>query len=350
MTDIELIQSGLKLFFVQKCEIIHIINNSRSNEKRYISFAMAGGQLRIVIKMYSSSYVDSLRIHSWQRLADIYWKEGVVTPQFLPSLSGKFAEAVMIEDDTFYIWVEEYIASKYQLGRGIKLEEQSLFVFKRIGQMKGKMHRLAFENQIKCDWVSPWRLYEPFTAEEECDENYTNALWLYNSFKDTEEAGQVIEEIWSIYNSNRRKLKEFYDHLPTGQVQGDFSPANFIVNPRNSIIGIYDYNLSGSDAFISDCIQEGIFLAYECYETEWFDDEHVQAMDKRFEEYIKGYTTEYPLCDMEFKAIPLLYSISRPIRFDKIALTIKKYNEKKFDEVNERLLWMRTELNKPNIT
>ncbi|WP_025681820.1 hypothetical protein [Paenibacillus maysiensis] len=159
MNDIELIQSGLRLFFVENCEIIHIINNSRSNEKRYISFAMAGGQLRIVIKMYSSSYVDSLRIHSWQRLADIYRKEGIVTPQFLPSLSGKIVEAVMIEDETYYVWVEEYIPSKYQLGKRIKLEEQSLFVFNRIGQMKGKMHRLAFENQIKCDWASPRRLF-----------------------------------------------------------------------------------------------------------------------------------------------------------------------------------------------
>ncbi len=50
----------------------------------------------------------------------------------------------------------------------------------------------------------------------------------------------------------------------------------------------------------------------------------MQAMDMRFKEYMKGYTTEYPLSETEFKAITLLYNISRPIRFDKIALTIKK--------------------------
>ncbi|MNM77048.1 Homoserine kinase [compost metagenome] len=349
MTDQELIQIGLKLFFVNNCEIIHIINNSRLNEKRYICFAKVVDHLSIVIKMYSSSYVDSLRIHSWQRLADCFRKEGIITPSFFQSLSGKFSEALMIEGSIFYIWVEEYMASKYQFGKEIKLEEQPSSTFNRIGQMKGKMHRLALEKQIQCDWVSPWRLYEPFTVEDKYDENYTNARWLYNSFKDTKELGQTIEEIWSIYIDKRRILREIYDHLPAGQVHGDFSPANFIVNTQDSIVGIYDYNLSGSDAFISDCIQEGIFLTFECYETEWFDEEHVQAMEMRFQEYMKGYTKEYSLSEIEFKATALLYNISRPIRFDKIALTIKKYNEKKIDEVNERLLWMRTEMNKSNI-
>ncbi|KHL97017.1 hypothetical protein QW71_03625 [Paenibacillus sp. IHB B 3415] len=349
MTDLELIESGLKLFFVKNHEIVRIINNSRANEKRYISLAKVDDQLSIVIKMYSSSYVDSLRINSWKRLADCFREEGIVTPKFLPSLRGELAEGLMLEGCIFYIWVEEYIASKYQFGKEIKLEEQPLSAFYRIGQMKGKMHRVALENQIQCDWVSPWRLYEPFTAEDEYDENYSNASWLYHSFKDTKESGQAIEEIWSIYNDKRTELRDIYNYLPTGQVQGDFSPANFIVNAQDSIVGIYDYNLSGSDAFISDCIQEGIFLAYECYDTEWFDEEHVQVMDMRFKEYMKGYTTEYPINDIEFKATGLLYNISRPARFDKVALTIKKYNEKKIDEVNERLLWMRTEMKKPNI-
>ncbi|WP_230486330.1 hypothetical protein [Paenibacillus polymyxa] len=42
----------------------------------------------------------------------------------------------MIEDDTFYIWGEEYIISKILSGKGIKLEEQFLFVFNRIEQTK----------------------------------------------------------------------------------------------------------------------------------------------------------------------------------------------------------------------
>ncbi|MNW64294.1 hypothetical protein D3C74_425680 [compost metagenome] len=59
--------------------------------------------------------------------------------------------------------------------------------------------------------------------------------------------------------------------------------------------------------------------------------------------------TEYPINEKEFKAIALLYNISRPIRVEKVALTIKKFNEKKIEEVNERLLWMRTEMKKSNI-
>jgi hypothetical protein len=156
MTDLELIESGLKLFFVKNHEIVRIINNSRANEKRYISLAKVDDQLSIVIKMYSSSYIDSLRINSWQRLADCFREEGIVTPKFLPSLRGEFAEVLMLEGCIFYIWVEEYIASKYQFGKEIKLEEQPSSAFYRIGQMKGKMHRVALENQIQCDWVSPW--------------------------------------------------------------------------------------------------------------------------------------------------------------------------------------------------
>ncbi|WP_023988669.1 MULTISPECIES: hypothetical protein [Paenibacillus] len=42
----------------------------------------------------------------------------------------------MIEDDTFYIWGEECIVSKISSEKGIKLEEQFLFVFNRIEQTK----------------------------------------------------------------------------------------------------------------------------------------------------------------------------------------------------------------------
>lgn len=49
MTDLELIESGLKLFFVKNHEIVRIINNSRANEKRYISLAKVDDQLSIVI-------------------------------------------------------------------------------------------------------------------------------------------------------------------------------------------------------------------------------------------------------------------------------------------------------------
>lgn len=48
MTDLELIESGLKLYFVKNHEIVRIINNSRANEKRYISLARVDDQLSLL--------------------------------------------------------------------------------------------------------------------------------------------------------------------------------------------------------------------------------------------------------------------------------------------------------------
>ncbi len=61
----------------------------------------------------------------------------------------------MIEDDTFYIWVEEYIVSKISSGKGIKLEEQFLFVFNRIEQTK---HRVVLIGNFVSMYIEPNRI------------------------------------------------------------------------------------------------------------------------------------------------------------------------------------------------
>jgi hypothetical protein len=48
------------LFFVKNHEIVRIINNSRANEKRYISFAKVDDQLSIVIKKYNEKKIDEV--------------------------------------------------------------------------------------------------------------------------------------------------------------------------------------------------------------------------------------------------------------------------------------------------
>lgn len=339
------VEEAAKLFFKDDIKIENMVDKSRQDEERYIYFIKQIGK-RFALKIYSNSYTSEEVIISWSRLSNLYYGNGIVTTRFLKSINENQCEKFEVDGKIYWVWLEEYVESKYCYPNEIDLGKKSTQTFYSIGKIKGKMHQLAKQNFITCEWVSPWRLFEAFLPSETYDENYENALNFYENGKKVLREADLVEEVWGLYNEKREELKQFYSTLPSGQVQGDFSPSNFIVSKQDEIIGIYDYNLSGRDAFISDCIQEGVFLAYENYEEDLFGTKYDKYLNERFHAYVEGYMSEYTMSKDEFEAANLLYNIARPMRMEKIQsflIAIKEGNE---TEVHERLLWMHRELKK----
>lgn len=72
-------------------------------------------------------------------------------------------------------------------------------------------------------------------------------------------------------------------------------------------------------------------------------------MEGRFRALYKGFIQGYPLLPLEENAINLLYNICRPFRWDKVIITLRKAELGLFTEVNDRMNWMYSELNRSDI-
>ncbi|MGL4335683.1 MAG: phosphotransferase [Turicibacter sp.] len=346
----ELILRTISLFRTDELREIEIINNCRSDEERYIVFTTFATDEKIVFKIYLNSYTTLQNIETWATLSKSYSDHQIKTPLFLKSSQGSYGQTVEINQKVYHVWAEEWVDSLFCKGEdGVNLEAQSEDFIYQLGTLHGRMHQISKEQNIQGNCKSPWVLFETFSADEEYDENYENAYWLFSELNQTAADQYLLQAIWSSYTKKRQELEVLFKVLPQGMVQGDLSPRNLIISNDHELIGIYDYNLSGNDIYISECIQEAIYICYECYDEEWFDEPHTEYMDARFKAYVRGYEHTYGLNEDEQKAIDLVYNISRPFRWAKVKLTLDKLKENKIEDVNTRLKWMQQELNKKNV-
>lgn len=336
-----LIEQTLHYFTEIPIKYFELMDTSRLDESRYIVFITLQNHEKVVLKLYSNSYTNLNHIEECANLAKLYHSHGIVTPLFLKSKKGKYGEFITYQNKYYYAWLEQWIESQFQ----ITLQEQQASFIYDLGKLHGNMHRISKSHRLISENRTPWGLFDTYLIPESDDENYTNANWLYSELLNTEVNQSLLSEIWEIYQQKRNKLECLYPLLPESMIQADLSPGNYIINEAGKIVGIYDYNCAGTDKLVSEFIQEAIFICFEVYDTEWFDNEHLIWMNSRFDTYLRGYVSEYHLSELELRAANLLYDIVRPFRWDKVKITLDKFKQGYIGEVNKRLEWMLKELN-----
>lgn len=279
-------------------------------------------------------------------------ENGIHTPNFIYTKnSNEYSVNIVDKGLKYFIWAEEYMPQSilddvFENG----YEEIDLNFLNEIGALVGKMCEISKERKIHFGWNSPFILFDKPFPEDEYDENYSNALRFYNGLKDNKKIdNKLFINIWEAYNTKRNKLKKIYSLLPKGALQCDLSSNNILLGKDKNLLGLIDYNLSGDDSYVAYAIQEFIFIAFEAYRIEWLDRKHCNYMEERFRALYKGFIQEYSQLPIEEDAIKLLYNICRPFRWDKVTITLRKAELGLFAEVNDRMSWMYSELNRSDI-
>lgn len=345
------IEQHIKWFTNEEIKDYKLIDNSRSEKEiRLIFIITLKSEKKIVVKAYSDTITTIEKIQAWSKLAKDYKENKIKTADFLPRQDlGGYGVNVIDNDMEYCIWAEEYMSQPSLDAVGNNgYEGTDISFLNDIGSMVGRMCSVSKKSNVRFGWNGPYILFEkPY----EDDENYTNALRLYNGLSGNNNINNELNQfIWETYNEKREKLKSFYAFLPSGAIQCDLSENNILVNEDENLSGIIDYNISGDDHYIAYAIQEFIFIAFEAYKEEWLDREHCLYMEERFKALYKGFFGEYCLSHLESESINLLYNICRPFRFDKVIITLRKANEGLYKEVNDRLDWMLRELTRTNIS
>ncbi|TDL53050.1 serine kinase [Paenibacillus dendritiformis] len=321
----------------------NLIDNSYEDEYRYIVIVQTAKHGPLVLKCYSDSYTNGDKIDGWARLAQAYRQGGIRTPRFYPAGNSSNSAAISVEGIPFHVWAEEYMPYPTMDDRELDMEDMSAGFLRQLGSCMGNMHTIALQERIEYDWNSPYVLLDP---EEE---NYSDAKHWYESLQYSKADPHLVEEIWDVYNRKRKELEAAFPALPAGGVQGDLSLNNVLIDDDQQLAGIIDYNLAGQDKFVSYMMQEGIFLCFECYREERLDREACAYMERRFKYFYEGYAKQYPLTQAERGVVNVLYNIIRPFRWDKVNNTLQAAQAGAWQEVNERLRWMRRELTREDI-
>lgn len=323
--------------------IKNIINKSGNydgnNSERYIIHIETENN-EYALKIYTENLITDISIlKAYYQYGKLLNDFGVLTPNLILNKDSNTHKITRIEDKSYISWLEEYIPSKYTYPNLFPSYNMPVDIFYEMGKINGKMNRLSSEHKIPC-------------TKNLSKINFKNVILDYN-FKSIQNTLKQIkneksELILKIYTEKRQALKNIFNTLKRGYVQGDCSPANLIISSDDKILGFYDYNLSGNEIYIINAINNGIFYAFEyCVQDKKFTKEYLPIMKSRFNEYMNGYFSEFN-CSDDIKAVDLLCNILRPTRFQ---MTYIKdlLDNKEYDMLDYMLDWVIEEIQCSNV-
>ncbi|MCM3005004.1 phosphotransferase [Priestia koreensis] len=222
--------------------------------------------------------------------------------------------------------VEEYIDGK-------EIGEVTEAVVQQLGMLLAEQHVISEQSGYSFGYSSEWTLMEGArVAYEGVSENYECFLELVENAKAYGYEGSLLYQITDVYHEKRRMLEKMWNELPRGPIQGDWCPYNMVVDSTEKIVGIFDFNIAGDEAFVNE------LASLHAYYGE------------RGSDLVQGYETIRPLNNIEKETYPVLLSVILPFRFDRTNSIIALMKAKEDKAVMEKLDETLTLLNQKSTT
>ncbi|MBQ9119438.1 MAG: hypothetical protein IJY09_05195 [Lachnospiraceae bacterium] len=179
-----------------------------------------------------------------------------------------------------------------------------------------------------------WRFeLSPYDMEIGIDEKQDNFNILMEDLRAIGEA-KLADELTVSYDKVRAELLQFYKALPRCVFQGDENFSNLCVDEENHIIGLFDFNMSGSEVIANYlaniAFQGNFYYTDEIVAKHSADEIFHMVMDsyKKSTELIKEY---YAFTAEEWRAYKLyskIVMISGYVNQAAFSYFLKKENEK----------------------
>ena len=196
---------------------------------------------KYVLRVNSAKVMDEERLKELNLLIARYNKFGYKAPYFL-SYNDKY----VIKYKGYYCYLSEYL--NYEIADNIKDKCKEELIKERVALVAKFAN--AYKNIDIIDTLSMYSLFDlcPYDqimglGIDEKQDNFNTLL------KDLIEAKEIVfaEVLKCAYEKYREELKGFYKNLPKCVFQGDENFSNLCVDERNHIIGLFDFNMSGTE-------------------------------------------------------------------------------------------------------
>lgn len=194
--------------------------------------------------------------------------------------------------DGFHVTLEEDF--------GESLSKIDLNLSNKIGQLMGKMHKIAEDDALH---LSTRTIFD-FMKHNEVDGSERFYALINGYSMDLE----IIERINNQRKMTIEKIMKNWDALPCFGCQGDFSLNNLALNSKKELC-IFDFNIAGNAVLAADLVLEALLIAHE------FESTDQSSVEQLFLTLVKGYQKIRPLSNLELETAAVLWAYSEAFWF-----------------------------------
>ena len=308
----------LQLFNIHSAESIEYVDSSQGEDDIRHNYII---DKKYVLRLNSAKVMTEERLTELNTLIERYRSLGMKAPLFLKAENGSF----VVEQDGKNCYLSEYL--NLPLAEDVKfrcredLIRQRLVFISRFAQ--------TFKNVDLVETVSMFSIFDLAPYDKlsglDIDEKQEN---LNQLVADLTQAGYVelAQKVNAKNEELRRQLKPIYKELPRCVFQGDENFSNLCVDENDQIVGLFDFNMSGTEV-IANYLANNAFMGHFCYEDEILDkhtpEEVLQILLGAFLRSTVLIREHYSFTEQEFSAY-LLYG--------KIAMISAYWNASTFGE------------------
>lgn len=308
----------LQQFQIYNAEKIEFVDSSQGEDDIRHNYII---DKKYVLRLNSAKVMTEERLTELNTLIDRYRSFGMKAPLFLKAENGSF----VVEHDGKNCYLSEYL--DLPLAEDVKfrcredLIRQRLVFISRFAQ--------TFKNVDLVETVSMFSIFDLAPYDKlsglDIDEKQEN---LNQLVADLAQAGyaELAQKVNAKNEELRRQLKPIYKELPRCVFQGDENFSNLCVDENDRIVGLFDFNMSGTEV-IANYLANNAFMGHFCYEDEILDKhtpkEVLQILLDAFHQSTALIREHYSFTKQEFSAY-LLYG--------KIAMISAYWNTSTFAE------------------
>lgn len=264
---------------------------------------------RLVLRVNSAPVLDDAALADLNRLIGRYRDFGIAAPRFLP-LDGKDCY-ITHTPEGFTAYLSEYLdlTPADQLGLDTP---QYRTLDEKILRMTAEF-AARYKNVDLSAVYGMYSLFDlcPYDKANGYDEKQENCDLLCDALREAGEP-RLAEGLEQLNAALRARLLRLYPRLPKCVFQGDENGSNLCLNGRGEIIGIFDFNMAGTDVCVNYLANHALYL----YDT---DSETLKALSP--EQLFAGLRTaakegrrivdaHYPMSPEEQEAYPLYLAIT----------------------------------------
>lgn len=318
----------LQLFGVQNVGRIGFTDSSHGEDDIRHNYII---DKKLVLRLNSAKVMTEERLEELNALIERYRSFGMKAPLFLKAQNGKF----VIERDGMFCYLSEYL--DYPLADDVKhrcreeLRRQRIIFVARFAEQ--------FKNVDLIETVSMYSIFDLAPYDKlsglDIDEKQENLNQLVS---DLRQAGyEDLAERLNVQNEElRRQLKPIYKSLPRTVFQGDENFSNLCVDENDRIIGLFDFNMSGTEVnanYLANIAFQGNFYYEEEYLDRCTSEEILQMLLDTHKNSTELIRQHYSFTEQEFFAYRLYSKIAMISAYWNTAafgefLRMEKYKEK----------------------
>lgn len=308
----------LRQFDIHSADTMEFVDSSHGEDDVRHNYII---DKKYVLRINSAKVMTEKRLTELNTLIERYRSFGMKAPLFLKAENGSF----VVEWDGKNCYLSEYL--DFPLAEEVKfrcreeLMRQRLVFISRFAQ--------TFKNVDLTETVSMFSIFDLAPYDKlsglDIDEKQEN---LNQLVADLTQAGfaELAQKVNDTNEELRRQLKPVYKDLPRCVFQGDENFSNLCVDENDQIVGLFDFNMSGTEV-IANYLANNAFMGHFCYEDEILDKhtakEVLQMLLDAFHRSTALICEHYCFTEQEFSAY-LLYG--------KIAMISAYWNTSTFGE------------------